>query len=160
VIVFLDKEEKNHVVHRVIGVVQQNIYTRGDNNAYDDPDPVHPKEVLGVVHWANKDGLMTPVQGGVKGLRRLKRQKRGKQIYRILIVLFSPIYQIIKSSGIVAKLWHPDIKKIYLKSEHGVIIKYIADNRTVAQSTPDLGRFTYQHPYDLIIKPPEQKTNN
>jgi signal peptidase I len=156
VIVFQDKNKTTNVVHRVIRVDQQKYFTRGDNNAYDDPDPLHPKEVLGVVRWVNKDGMMTPVQGGMKGQRRFKRQKRCKQISRMLIRLFSPIYQFIKSSGIVAKFWHPEIKKIHLKTEHGVTIKYTTRNGTVAQWTPNLGRFTYQHPYDLIIKPPEE----
>ena len=155
VIVFTNQNKTTNTVHRVIRVDQHKIFTRGDNNSYDDPDPVHPEEVLGIVRWLNKDGSISPVQGGKKGLRQLHRQKRRNQISTLLIRLFSPLYQIIKKSRVIPKLWHPNIKIIHIKTKNGVLLKYTYRNQTVAQWDSVSKRFTYQHPYDLIIKPPE-----
>ena len=155
VIVFTNQNKTTNTVHRVIKVDHNQFYTRGDNNPFDDPGPVYPKDILGVVVWANQDGSIKPVQGGKKGLRQLQRQKRRNQISTLLIRLFSPLYQIIKKSRVIPKLWHPAIKIIHIKTKNGVLLKYTYRNQTVAQWDSVSKRFTYQHPYDLIIKPPE-----
>jgi len=158
VIVFKNKTKTNFVVHRVIKIDHGQFFTRGDNNPYDDPDPVHPEEVLGVVKWADQDGTITAVRGGNAGFRRSQSQKCRRNLVNRFMRLFFPLYRFIKSSEIIPKLWHPEIKKIQIKTENGVLIKYLHRNHTVAQWDSGSNQFDCRHLFDLVIKTPDDST--
>ncbi len=156
VIVFLDPLSKTHVVHRVIKVENGQIHTRGDNNPAEDQNPVNPKDIVGVVVKADQAGTVTKVWGGKVGYHRSKFQVFTKGLINFIKKLFYPIYKMIKSIRIVPKIWHPDIQKVLLKTPAGEVIKYIHRGKTIAQWDSVSKRFTYKHPYDLVIKPPEE----
>lgn len=156
VIVYSDHNQKINVVHRVVKIKDGLVYTRGDNNPYNDVNPIHPKDILGVVVKVNQNGSIASVQGGKAGYRRLQHQAKRNRIAHFLKSLLFPFYRNIKASGIVPKIWHPEIKKIHLETQNGFVIKYVSRNRTVAQWDSVSKRFTYQHPYDLLITPPDQ----
>jgi signal peptidase I len=155
VIVFFDPRQKIHVVHRVIKVENGQIYTRGDNNPTEDQDPVNPQDIIGVVVKADQAGTITKIWGGKAGYRQSKFQGFAKRLVITLKKLGYPIYKVIKSSGIIPKIWHPEIQKVQLKTPAGEVIKYVYHGKTVAQWDSVSKRFTYKHPYDLVIHPPE-----
>lgn len=155
IIVFFDPQSKIHVVHRVIKVENGQIHTRGDNNPSEDQNTVNPKDIIGVVVKADQAGTITKVWGGKAGYHRSKFQIFTKGLINFLKKLVYPIYKIIKSVRIVPKIWHPEIQKVQLKTPAGEVIKYIHQGKTVAQWNSASKRFTYKHPYDLVINPPE-----
>ena len=156
VIVFFDPKQKIHVVHRVVKVENGQIHTRGDNNPTEDQKPVNPKDIMGVVVKADQAGSVTKVWGGKAGYQQSKFQRIYKGLNNFIRKLVYPMYKVIKSSGIISKIWHPDIQKVQLKTRAGVLTKYIHRGKTIAQWDSVSKRFTYKHPYDLVIKPSEE----
>ena len=41
-------------------------------------------------------------------------------------------YQWLKHSGIVAKIWRPEIEKIHFETQDGPLVKYVHKGKTVA----------------------------
>ena len=160
VIVYYDPEKRLRVAHRVIKIGDQHVFTRGDNNTQEDLEPVKFENILGIVTWADQDGSIHPVRSGKAGLRDLHLQSFKNKMIQFIKCLLFPLYRVVKSSGVIAKIWHPEIQKIRVKTENGSLLKYIHKNRTVATWDPQNKRFTYQHPYDLILHPPQDASTS
>ncbi len=73
VIVYQDPINKVNVVHRIVAVSEQGLITRGDNNPYDDPDPILIDQVVGKVDTAEDNRALRgcKVGGSVCGKQNL-----------------------------------------------------------------------------------------
>ena len=89
------------------------------------------------------------------GYQQSKIQRFVKGLNNFIRKLVYPIYKVIKSSGFIPKIWHPEIQKVQLKTPGGEVIKFVHRGKTVAQWDSVSKRFTYKHPYDLVIDPPQ-----
>jgi signal peptidase I len=152
VIVFPDHKRSNfQVVHRVISATADGLITRGDNNMQYDPIPIKPDQVVGRVEMANLGGQIRPVVSGQRGLRRARMLHATLQIERFLRRTLSRPYRWLKYSGIVAKIWHPEISTIRFETQDGPLVKYIHKGKTVASCWVNDNRWRFSRPYDFVI---------
>ena len=155
VIVFFDPIIKTTIVHRVVDIVGDQIYTKGDNNPEMDAHPISPDLVRGVIAWVGKEGSLLPVRGGRASLMRIRLFGLWQKVRSVLAPCLSPLYKILKASGLPRLFWHPKIHQVKLQAGQGLIIKYIHRNKTVAVWDKRFQRFTCHHPYDLVIQKPK-----
>jgi len=151
--------EKKELVHRVISIHKDGLYTRGDNNRQNDDILVTQKNLKGIVTHFERNGKKKPVKGGFQGMIRAKIRYLTLLIKSLIRVIFRMPYRALKKSGLVPKIWKPEIKKIFIKTPDEEIIKYIHGSHTVAQLWPKKKKFLCKKPYDLIIKPEYKKVN-
>jgi signal peptidase I len=145
--------EEKELVHRVVSIYKDGLYTRGDNNTQNDDILVTQKNFKGIVTHFERNGKKKPVKNGFQGMIKAKIRYSNLSIKMLIRVIFRMPYRALKKSRLVPKIWKPDIKKIYIKTLDGEIIKYIHGSHTVAQMWPKKKKFLCKKPYDLIIKP-------
>ena len=149
--------EEKELVHRVVSINKDGLVTRGDNNRQNDDILVTQKNFKGVVTHFERNGKKKPVKHGFQGMIKAKIRYLTLSIKRLIRMIFRMPYRALKKSGLVPKIWKPDIKKIYIKTPDEEIIKYIHSSHTVAQVWPKKRKFLCKKPYDLIIKPEYKK---
>ncbi|MCK5056117.1 MAG: signal peptidase I, partial [Candidatus Aminicenantes bacterium] len=145
----------NELVHRVIARDADRLFTRGDNNPQKDNDPVLTENLVGRVTHFERKGKKYPVLGGTPGFLRARVHHAVNYVNKILKFFFKKKYSLLKKSGVVAYLWHPVLKKISLKTDKGLLVKYLRGKRTVAYWYPDRGYFRCKKPYDLVLRRPD-----
>ncbi len=149
--------EEKELVHRVVSIYKNGLVTRGDNNTQNDDILVTQKNFKGIVTHFERNGKKKPVKNGFQGMIKAKIRYSTLSIKRLIRVIFRKPYRALKKSGLVPKIWKPDIKKIFIKTSDEEIIKYIHGSHTVAQMWPKKKKFLCKKPYDLIIKPDNKK---
>jgi hypothetical protein len=155
VIVFPDQKSSDfQVVHRVISTTADGLVTRGDNNLRSDPLLVSPEKVIGRVEKTNFQGKIRQVSGGWRGLFRARILRMTLKVKRFLRRGLSRPYQWLKHSGIVAKIWRPEIEKIHFETQDGPLVKYMHKGKTVASCWTDSNRWWFRRPYDFVIDSP------
>lgn len=152
------------IAHRVVKIVPGGMLTRGDFNPRADVDVVLEENIIGRVVQFERNGKTRRVRGGRWGVWRGRwlhwwnpaRIQIKRWILKHIFPLGRPFYRWLRSSGVVARLWHPSIVKVQLETEHGPLIKFAVNGkRTVAYWWPEAKRFSCRKPYDLIIPRPE-----
>jgi len=149
-----NRGEKKELVHRVISISEFGLITRGDNNFYKDKNPVSGDTLIGRVTHLDRNGHKIRVRGGMAGFRRAKFLQLRLPIKKMIWVVCKVPYKILRKSDLVPKIWQPEIKKIVLKTQDGVMVKFFLSSQTVALFWPEEGRFYCKKPYDLVIKKP------
>lgn len=150
VLVFLDPVSKKYIVHRVVSILASGFIMRGDNNHYKDPLAIKKENIVGRVEMIEKDGKIENFAIGKNGFWMAQFRWSMQRINMYLRWIFRLPYQWLKSSGLVALVWHPDIVQIKMETPDGLWIKYIHRNKTVASLRHN--RFQCQKPYDLVLK--------
>lgn len=153
------ERDGHNIVHRVVLVGKDGYVTRGDNNLFSDPKPVAFDKLIGRVEMGEHQGKIDPVLGGWHGLWIAQFRWIIKWIARWLRRLFGWAYRSLKASRLMKMIWKPEILRIQLKTETGLLIKYVYHKKTVAIWDPSLGRFACLKPFDLVILSPIEETN-
>lgn len=152
VIVYRMGEE--FVVHRVNAVSREWIKTRGDNNPRFDEFPIEEKQIVGIVESVDDGKATRPVTGGRRGLIIARMRWGFSAAVNWMRPVIGAPYRWLKSSRIMAKIWHPKVIQVKTNSTSGPMIKYIVCGKTVATWNPNLKRFQCKRLYDLVIFPP------
>jgi len=150
-------DQTDEVVHRVVKVRGDGLITRGDNNQACDPEPIRLDQVIGKVESIEKGKRNLKVAGGAKGLYLARIRWELSQFYRLWRKLFERPYHLLYLSGIVPKIWKPEIDQIYLQTEHGPLIKYLYKQQSVGIWDQSHQRFECRKPFDLVIPSPLDK---
>ncbi len=145
------KGEERELVHRVIGKSSQGLITKGDNNLSRDNAVVGPDNYLGRVISYERNGKQYRVHGGLRGRIYARLFHLRVLIWKALSYILRPPYCFLRQSGIVSRLWHPNIQKIYFQTENGPVIKYLCKGRTIACWRPAQNYFEYRKPYDMVL---------
>jgi hypothetical protein len=66
-------------------------------------------------------------------------------------------YCLLKKTGIVSKLWQPQIETVYFATQEGPLIKYLHNGQTVASCWVETNRWWFRRPYDFVIGPKLKK---
>lgn len=152
------KIRSERIVHRVMAVVNGGVILRGDFNPRSDIDVIFEDDLLGRVTHFQRSGRVRPVTNGLPGLvrGRLLHLWYGGQraLWWGLLWLVRVPYRWLKRSGIVRRLWQPQIQRIRLQSPDGMVIKYVWRGRTVARFWPQQRLMVWQRPFDLVILHP------
>jgi signal peptidase I len=160
VIVFTDANHRDgtdEIVHRVVRVTGDGLFTRGDNNPACDIGIVRPDQVISKVESIANGKQKLKVLGGLKGLYLARVRWEFSQFYRWVRKLIGQPYRLLRLSGIVPKIWKPEIDRIYLHTEHGPLVKYLYKQQSIGVWDPSHQRFECRKPFDLVIPSPLDK---
>jgi len=155
-VVVFERDGRN-IVHRVLSVEKNGYYTRGDDNPFIDPGLVFPDQVIGRVEMGEHLGELNPVRSGRRALLLAELGRSTRGVGRWFRIVFGWPYRLLKSSGIVIKVWKPDISRIQLMSVNGPLIKYIYRGKTVAVWDASCHYFECRRPFDLVIPSPNNE---
>jgi signal peptidase I len=155
VIIFSDPSRDRNVVHRVISASGDFLRTRGDNNSRVDAAYINIVQVIGKVEHGETSGHLRPVMGGWRGLWRARIRWGALFLDNLVRRIFWRPYQMLRNSGQLARVWRPEIVRLHLQNENGLLVKYIHKQRSVATWFPLRKVFECRKPYDLVIPPPE-----
>jgi len=150
-----NKENTEEMVHRVVALREGKLITRGDQNRTLDLTPVQSNQIIGKVIAKENRGYRQVVVGGEKGLQRAKLRWAILRLNRFAYRLFIFPYRLFRNSRFISMLWRPVTTKIHLKTEGGLVVKYIYKQKTIAIWEAASKRFNCRKPYDLVIFPPE-----
>jgi len=147
-----ERGEEKELVHRVMAVYSDHLITRGDNSPSVDTKVVTAENLVGLTTHFERNGRRHRIRGGHLGLLRAGLFHALFPLFRLARVVGGPAYRWLRESGLVAWLWCPILKKIHLRTNKGLLIKYTYKKRTVGRSWPEKGRFKCRKPYDLVLR--------
>ena len=130
--------------------------TRGDNNSFLDSEQVSLKDVVGVVTGFERRCKIYPIHGGKLGLFRVGLLRYWYRFRMVFVIIARYPYRWLRQRRVIAHFWHPNLARIQLITEKGLLIKYIYKRRTIARWWPEKHQFECQKPYDLVVPDPEK----
>lgn len=132
------------IVHRIIQINNNVLFTHGDNKKRPDVIPVSKANLLGKVTAYERNSKRYRVIGGMPGLiiARIRYFFR-RSAYRF----FTKIKWILSTKVIsdnINRFWEHRIQKLKVNTKEGPVIKWIYRNHTIAEQLPDntLQRFS------------------
>jgi signal peptidase I len=143
------------IVHRVVAIRPMGLLTQGDNNAQVDEELVAADRLLGRVTHIERGGRRRLVCGGRAGQLWVVYLRARRRVYNLAARLGRGLYQRLRASGLMRRVWRPKITRVRLVNNHGTLVKYVCGRRTVARWWPHQNRFQCQKPYDLVIPRPD-----
>ena len=143
------------LVHRIISLNPEGLVARGDNNLHQDPVLVSKDNLVGRVRCFIRGGKKHEVKGGFRGLMQARILHNLITARKWIRILGGDVYRGIRQTGLIRRLWHPDIAVIRFMTEKGPLLKYIHHGRTVAWRWSEKNRFDCRKPYDLVLRPDE-----
>jgi hypothetical protein len=155
--VLVYREKDRYIVHRVLGMKDNAFITRGDNNPSTDRHPIQRNQVVGRVEINENQDWAKPVKNGQEGLWQAHLVSFYKKLDPKIRLFFGWPYRMLKRSKLISIIWKPHIDRLCLKSDHGIILKYIYQYKTVATWDETRGQFNCKRPFDLVIPVPEHK---
>ena len=144
-------EESRDVVHRVIKLVSEGLFTRGDSNHFEDAEPVTAENLVGVVTQAQRGKSLLPVAGGWRGAWWARVRRLRGLVRWVLGRLARKPYHALRASGLVRRVWRPVVRVLVVRYDHGPMAKVLVGGRTVASLNLTTGRFVCRKPYDLVL---------
>lgn len=145
---------KNILVHRVLSISKNKLVTRGDNNPKNDEEPVTEENLIGKVTHYERNGKTHKVWNGKLGLLRARVLHGRLYLIKATKFFLRKPYRMLKKTGIISKLWRPEIETIHFETQEGPLVKYIHKGRTVASCWTDSNCWWFHRPYDFVIYPP------
>ncbi len=149
-------EEQDEIVHRVVRRISGGLVTRGDALAHEDKGVVTESNFVGRVCYKERNGRILIVHGGWLGRCRGWGLHCYWKVRRQGVRIIFPLYDRLRTSGIVSWFWRPRITRLMINSAKGTHIQYICNKRVVARFRPDTGAFECRKPWDLVIGPVEK----
>lgn len=139
------------IVHRVIRRVPGRLVTRGDAVGCEDVGMVGGDKLIGRVRLRMRNGRTKVVYGAWIGLCRGRWLHFYWRTRRRAVRAIQKPYAVLKASGIVPRLWKPEIFRVKLNSQDGSCIQHVWKNRIVGRFWPEENRFECRKPWDLFI---------
>ncbi len=141
------------IVHRVVAIRPAGLLTQGDNSTQVDEELVTADRLLGRVTYVERGGRRL-VRGGRAGQLWVVYLRARRRAYNLAARLGRGLYQRLRGSGLMRRVWRPKITRVRLVNNYGTQVKYVCGGRTVARWWPHQNRFECQKPYDLVIPRP------
>lgn len=154
--VIVYRQSHGYVVHRVRDLKDDLLITRGDNNPQEDQQLVHPDQIVGVAVHVDQNGSFRKIHGGWMAFWRANLRWKTRAWYQNLLPLIGAPYRWLKARRWVGRVWKPKVTQVRLVTQEGEVVKYLVSGKVVATWNPATARFTYRHPYDLVIFQPTQ----
>jgi len=146
-----EANEHSSIVHRVISLSHNGLITKGDNNAKPDIPMVNMDNLSGLVTFFERQGQLFPVRGGALGMFHARVIDIQNFILRLIKHLGWQTYHWVGKTGLVARMWKPEIVQVCVSSDEGPLVKYCHGTKTVARWWPQQKHFDVVKPYDLVI---------
>jgi len=144
-------EKSEFVVHRVRHITPNGLVTRGDNCHFNDRTKVTDQDIFGKVTGYDRNAKKFSAGNGFRGQLRAIRLHLQLSLRRLARLFLRKPYRALKRSGIVSRIWKPDISGIFFQTPKGPLIKYIHRNRVIANHWIEPNTWQCRRPYDLIV---------
>jgi hypothetical protein len=103
IIAFYPPQGTRVLVHRVVRLGPEGVYTRGDDNRENDPWVLHPDQIIGRVVSLQRKNRCRSAAGGLAGRMRGMGLNILKQLSVVLSQSLHPVYHRLAASGIFQK---------------------------------------------------------
>jgi hypothetical protein len=141
------------LVHRITSLKPEGLVARGDSNILPDATLVTRDNLVGRVRYCVRGGKRYEVKGGFRGLLSARIRHNLITSRKWIRILGGIVYRKIRLTGLIRRVWHPDIAVIRFMTEKGPLLKYICRGQTVAWLWIQNNRFNCRKPYDLVLEP-------
>lgn len=91
------------IIHRVVRITPAGVIARGDNNFFDDADPIPPHLIFGQVVSVWRDSRQGKIAGGRKGMVYYKFYQLLLACKRAIIPILRPFYHTLFRRGVNAR---------------------------------------------------------
>ena len=146
------QEKGDFIVHRVSAITSNGLVTRGDNCIDQDKELIGEKHIVGRVIQYDRRGRIRRARNGRMGqIRATLLYGRLHGVKWLKIFLRKP-YVMFRKTGIIARIWQPDIEAVYFETPDGPLLKYLHHGRTVAICLKIKNRWKIKRPYDFIMQ--------
>jgi signal peptidase I len=149
----LEEEKGTRCIHRVVASIKTDFITRGDNNPKKDTTPLTQNNLIGRTCHFERNGRIHKVWNGRLGMMRAKVLHGRLHLIKVAKFFLRKPYRMLKKSGLVSKLWRPEINTIHFETQDGPLVKYVHQGRTVASCWTDTNRWWFRRPYDFVVNP-------
>lgn len=139
------------VVHRVRNIKANTLIMRGDNSRVNDHKPVNEQDIVGRVRGYERDGKSETVHNHISGRLRAVLLHTWFSVRLAVKRLFKAPYRVLSQSGLLKKIWRPEITTVGFQTPQGLLIKYLYKNRTVAAHWIDRDKWICRPPFALIL---------
>jgi signal peptidase I len=153
VIIFrrIQEEHSDFIVHRVAEIICKRLITRGDNCFDQDKEPIKEENVIGRVIRYDWNGKIRLVRnGGIGRMRAALLHGRLHAVKGLKFFLRKP-YVTLRRTGLLAKLWHPDIEGVQFEAPDGPFVKYLHKGKSVAISLGNKKFCLVKRPFDFFF---------
>lgn len=153
VIVFHSLNNNTIIAHRAISDKPSGIYTRGDNNIFDDPWCLHHSAIIGKVISSTNYLKRRKVHGGFRGLVLARwRQCRHKSGRKCISFIY-PIYRLVSSQKLLYRLGVHFIKPrvVNFRTNDDSKIILLSGERVIGQYNTCTGRWHISYFYRMFI---------
>ncbi len=153
VIIFrrMREEQSDFIVHRVSRITANGLTTRGDNCFDQDKEPVNEENLIGRVIQYDRIGKARRACNGGAGQIRASWSHGWLHAEKWLKFVLRKPYVKLRGTGLIAKLWNPDIEGVHFDAPDGPFSKYLHKGKTVAIFRENKKCCMVKRPYDFIF---------
>lgn len=145
------EEQNDFIAHRVSRITRKGLSTKGDNCFDLDKESVQKENVIGKVILFVRRGKVRRAWNGCAGQMRAALLHTRLHVMKWLKFFLRKPYKKLKSTGMIAKLWHPDIELVQFVAPEGSFVKYLHKCKTVAVYWNNKSFSEVKRPFDLIL---------
>lgn len=146
-------EKNDFIVHRVVVITPKGLVTRGDNCLASDQDLLIEKNIFGRVIQYDRQGKSHRAQNGRMGAFRAGLLRCRIRAIKLTGFFLRKPCLTVKKSGLIAKIWHPEIDVFQFETPAGPLVKYVRKGRTVAVCWTGKKRQWQRRPYSFVLNP-------
>ena len=153
VLVFQKQRDNRSVAHRVVGIGNAGIRTRGDNNPDGDPGILTREKIIGRVIAARRGRLTIQIKGGRQGIVYARIRWCLKWIDLTASRLLHPLYHGLAKTGILRKTLRSWInyRIICFNKAEGVEMQLLIGRWVVGRRFPGQPHWHIRRPFRLFI---------
>lgn len=142
----------NEVVHRVVRITSDGLFTRGDSARHEDPSPITNNDLIGKVTKKVCGNHILPVSGGLRGQIRGVILSYYWVLIRALIQFAIAPYYALKCSGLARIFCRPRVTFNLIRNPERSFIQLICRNAVVGRIMLDTCTIEIKKPWDLVIR--------
>lgn len=153
-VIALAPPDANHlVVHRVVRLMPEGVYTRGDNNTWEDGWCLGSERVIGRVVAAWRGRRRRRILGGWAGRLWGYAIRERRILGRVVSMLLSPVYHGLARSGIVHALMPASFKPrvVLFGTGESARMRLLLGRRIVGEYVPDWRKWRFRRPFRLLV---------
>jgi signal peptidase I len=106
------------IVHRVVGITQEGIMTRGDNNNINDSELLTPQDIVGKVVAAWQGHKRHKIHNGLMGRLFARYIRKRSNLCRGIIKILIPFYYFVASWGVLQWLTSPFVNPTIVRFDY------------------------------------------
>jgi signal peptidase len=153
IVVFMDPENNQKIIHRIVSIRQEGIRTQGDHSTQLDPWILEPGEIIGKVVSARRGNSKVRVITGLAGHIQALAFRTWVKMDDLASPLLHSSYRWLSRKGLVRRLMggNSRIRILSLQKPEGVEYQLLFKNHPIGRRRPGSLTWEIKRPYRLLI---------